>query len=152
MFENMDNYPFTDSFFESLGQYPGQIPAPTIPVEAAENHVPLVHADAELQGCVRLLFWREETLLNLIRILRGSLETAINEEVGKLGGLLQCLLRDLVVAEINQQFKSFTRMVGVVIREIKNLISEELNKMKTGMENFMQAAGDQFGLHPEEVD
>ncbi|ELQ32783.1 hypothetical protein OOU_Y34scaffold01039g4 [Pyricularia oryzae Y34] len=122
-------------FFESLGQYPGQIPAPTIPVEAAENHVPLVHADAELQG-----------------ILRGSLETAINEEVGKLGGLLQCLLRDLVVAEINQQFKSFTRMVGVVIREIKNLISEELNKMKTGMESFMQAAGDQFGLHPEEVD
>lgn len=101
MFENMDNYPFTDNFFELLGQYPGQIPAPTIPVKTAENYVPLVHTDAEFQRCVRLFFWKKETLLNLIRIFKGFLETAINEEIGKFGGLLQYLLRDFVVVKIN---------------------------------------------------
>ncbi|KAI7909383.1 uncharacterized protein PgNI_11630 [Pyricularia grisea] len=131
----MDHYPFTDSFFESLGQYSAQIPAPTIPVETAKNHVPLAPINFEFQG-----------------ILRDALVTAINEELGKLGGLLQCSLRDLVTTEIGQQFSTFTKMVDLVIREIKTLISEDLNKMKTGMEKFMQAAGDQFGLHPEEVD
>lgn len=33
-------------------------------------------------------------------------------------------------------------MVDMVIRKIKNFISKKLNKMKIGMENFMQAAGD----------
>lgn len=150
----MDHYPFTDSFFESLGQYSAQIPAPTIPVETAKNHVPLAPINFEFQGYVRLLFCscREGTLLSLSRILRDALVTAINEELGKLGGLLQCSLRDLVTTEIGQQFSTFTKMVDLVIREIKTLISEDLNKMKTGMEKFMQAAGDQFGLHPEEVD